>query len=135
MKVKGFEGRWWRKLMQLRPEQEAAEDARMRRLALGLGTQKQWKRRAERLRHLKGLQNLVDFDRTLRSELDTDTDTDTISLGSHWSHWFLSTMARDVSEAYLWRGEVLEAITAAKYWRRFVHDLLGTTMSLEARCG
>ena len=90
-----IEGRWWRKLMQLRPEQEAAEDARMRRLALGLST------------------------------LDTQLS----------SHWFLSTVSRDVSEAHLWRGEVKEAIAAAKYWRRFVHDLLGTTMSLEARRG
>ena len=135
-----IEGRWWRKLMQLRPEQEAAEDARMRRLALGLGTQKHWQRRAERLRQQKWLQNLVVFYQKLHSEMDTlDTldmlDTlDTLDTQLS-SHWFLSTVSRDVSEAHLWRGEVKEAIAAAKYWRRFVHDLLGTTMSLEARCG
>ena len=121
-----IEGRWWRKLSQLRPEQQAAEDARMRRLALGLGSQKHWQRRAERLRQRKWLQNLVDFYQKLHSELDT---------GKQLSHWLLSTVARDVSEAHLWRGEVPEAITAAKYWRRFVHDWLGTSMSLEARWG
>eukprot|EP00438_Fugacium_kawagutii_P001791 Skav235970 [mRNA] locus=scaffold592:172045:176360:- [translate_table: standard] len=124
-----LEARWWRKWMSLREEQEASDDARMRRWALGLGSREQWERRAQRLRKRKWLQKLVNFFEEILEELQTEGSEG--SEGGETLHWLLSTVAKDASEAHLWRGELQEAIRAANYWRRFVHQLLGTTMSLE----
>lgn len=125
----------WR--MQLREEQEASEDARMRRFALGLGTPKQWKQRAERLRKRQWLQELVNFYHELLESQKLPTSCKSIKSKqervSSAQQSQLLYAARDASEAHLWRGEVEEALEAAKLWRAFVVDLLGTTMSLESQ--
>ena len=113
--------------IQLREEQEASEDARMRRFALGLGTPKQWKQRAERLRKRQWLQKLVNFYHELLESLRLPTSTVSSAQQS------LLYAARDASEAHLWRGELEEALEAAQLWHAFVVDLLGTTMSLESQ--
>lgn len=123
--------------MQLREEQEASEDARMRRFALGLGTPKQWKQRAERLRKRQWLQELVNFYHELLESQKLPTSCKSIKSKqervSSAQQSQLLYAARDASEAHLWRGEVEEALEAAKLWRAFVVDLLGTTMSLESQ--
>ena len=146
--VQGIEALWWRRRKSMAFNVGASEDARLRRFALGLGTQILWQKRAERLRQCRWQEDLVNFHRNLQEDfmrcrslrrprilprnLSESNDCDWRKEIFSRHHRLLSYSARDVSEIHLWRGEISEALKAAETWRFFVREMLGTTLTIEA---
>ena len=111
-----LEGSWWRERFDSRHEQEAAEDARLRRFALGLGPQARFEERGRRLRQGCWMSRTLQLHRRTRDSL----------------HWLAAAVAGDASEAYLWRGQPAQAIQAARERHSFLQAILAGGLSLEA---
>ena len=111
-----IESRWWRERADLPKEREAAEDARMRRFAVGLGTERIWRQRGGRLRRSCWMSRTLDLYQQTKDS----------------SHWLAADIARDAAEAYLWRAEPARSVEAAGQWHSFLKAVLAGGLSHEA---